>query len=284
MDCRKKQLARRIPSAADIKTSRLYRSTISTTMIRAILLVMIISVAAFFSTSAYANHLNYLGPTGLSASVNGGDVTLTWDPYGSFPSDCSAGREIRIFREDNGSGTFTQITSVVPGATTHTDLGLADGTYAYRIQARCNVPAVPMVSPADTNNLSAFSNIATATVTSAPACAGAPAIEASASPLALWPPNGKLTPVTVMGTVTPQANCSLPGSIMYSIVDEYGELSTASPVPVALSGANFTFQVSLEASRLGNDLDGRFYAIELDTIDGGMFDIYVIVPHDQRKK
>jgi hypothetical protein len=284
MEYKKEQPACRIFSAAERKRSRLCGFTMWTKMTRAIAIVMIISVAAFFSTSAFANHLNYLGPTGLSASVNGGDVILTWDAYGSFPSNCSAGREIRIFREDNGSGTFTQITSVVPGATTHTDAGLADGTYAYRIQARCNVPAVPTVSPADSNNLSAFSNIATATVTSAPVCAGAPAIEASASPLALWPPNGKLTPITVMGTVTPQANCSLPGSIMYSIVDEYGELSTASPVPVALSGANFSFQVSLEASRLGNDLDGRFYAIELDTIDGGMFDIYVIVPHDQRKK
>lgn len=100
----------------------------------------------------------------------------------------------------------------------------------------------------------------------------------------LWPPNGKLVPITVMGTVIPQSNCSLPESIIYSIVDEYGELSSSASVTVALVGANFSFQVSLEASRRGDDLDGRLYTIQVDTADGGMLDIDVTVPHDQRKK
>ena len=209
-----------------------------------------------------------------------------WDSYPSanYPTGCSQAREIHIFREDNGSGTFNQIFAATPTATSYTDEGLAAGTYVYKIRAKCNVPAVPMVSPADPNNVSAFSATATAIITSAPPCAGPSVVDASASPLLLWPPNGKLVAVTVTGTVTEQANCSAPGSISYRILDEYGEYTTVSPIVVPLNGGAFSFQISLEASRRGDDLDGRLYEILLDTPDGGGFDIQVEVPHDQRRR
>ncbi|HXH13853.1 MAG TPA: hypothetical protein VNP04_29300 [Alphaproteobacteria bacterium] len=90
--------------------------------------------------------------------------------------------------------------------------------------------------------------------------------------------------ITVSGVVTAQPYCSLPESIYYYVEDEYGEVSPSGQAEVNSGNGSFSFQVSLEASRRGSDLDGRWYAIELDTVDGGQADIYVTVPHDQRKK
>jgi hypothetical protein len=258
-------------------------------MIRLMVLGMLIALAALPSTRAFAGHLNgYTAPTGLNAAVAGDDVTLTWDAYpsGNFPSGCTQAQEIRIFRDDGGG--FNQIISVNATDTTFTDQDLADGTYDYKIQARCNVPAVPGPGgSADPNNLSLFSNTANAVVSTLALCAGAPTVTVAATPTVLWPPNGKMVTVTVTGTVTPQSNCTAPVSIDYYIVDEYGLLNSG-PANVALSNGSYNFQVSLEASRLGNDLDGRLYQIQIDTVGGdggvGIADVNVIVPHDQRKK
>ena len=244
----------------------------------AALITMLVSVPVL------ASHLSgYAAPTGLDAAVAADDVTLTWNMYAGFPAGCTQAREIRIQRSDNG-GDFNQITSVGVGATSYLDEDLAAGTYQYRIQARCNVPAVPGVSPADPNNLSLYSSVVTAEVILAPPCVGAPLVEAAASPVVIWPPNGKQVAVTITGTVSPAPNCAVPASILYSIVDEYGEMSSPNPVSTAIESAAFNFQVSLEASRRGDDLDGRLYTILLNTTDGGEAVIEVRVPHDQRKK
>ncbi len=64
---------------------------------------------------------------------------------------------------------------------------------------------------------------------------------ASASPTLLWPPNGKMVAITVSGTVTPQANCSLPGTINYSagpLAEKIGNLKamrSSRPIPLAPS-------------------------------------------------
>lgn len=251
------------------------------------ILAVIVAIIADSFLPVSADHLApYTAPTGLNATAAQDSVLLVWESYPSanYPAGCTQAREIHIFRENNGSGIFNQIFSANSTATSYTDEGLAAGTYVYKIRAKCNVPAVPMVSPADPNNVSAFSTTATAVVNSAPPCAGPSVVDASASPLLLWPPNGKLVAVSVTGTVTEQANCTAPGSISYRIVDEYGEYTTVTPVVVPLNGSTFNFQVSLEASRRGDDLNGRLYQILLDTADGGGFDIHVEVPHDQRKR
>jgi hypothetical protein len=241
-------------------------------------------VVALAVTPVLASHLSgYTAPTGLSAVVSGDNVVLTWATYAAFPSGCTGGKEIRIQRRDNG-GDFNQITSVDDHETGYIDQNLANGTYEYRIQARCNVPAIPGVSPADANNLSLFSDTATAVVTSAPACSGPPTLSTTASPAVIWPPNGKTMAVTISGTVAPATNCSAPATVLYLVHDEYGELTSSTFMPVPVESSAFTFQVSLEASRRGDDLDGRLYTITLQTPDGGAGTVAVIVPHDQRKK
>jgi hypothetical protein len=236
-----------------------------------------IMLFALGGAALVASHLGgYAAPT-LSGVVSGDDVQLSWSDA-SWPVGCTQAREYFIYRNNS------QITSVSGLTTNYTDSDLANGTYAYKVQGKCNVPAVPSVSSADTNNLSAMSNIEEVTIASAPACVGAPTLTASANPMTLWPPNGKLVQVTVTGTISPQENCSVPENVSYWIADEYGDLSSPSPINVAVQDSAFTFSLSLEASRLGDDLDGRTYELHVSTSDGGYITGDVVVPHDQRKK
>ncbi len=244
--------------------------------------------AVFFATSfgmpahaAQPDHgslSGYAAPTGLEATDFGSDVLLVWDAYpaSNFPANCTHGREIRIYRKASGGDAYDQISSVTAGSIEYFDEALANDVYTYKLQARCNAPPI-------NNNLSEFSDIAIAEVIWAAACAGAPTVEVSASPSSLWPPNGKMAEITVSGSIILQDNCTLPGT-SYSIVDEYGELSTNDPIEIGLTSGTFNFQVYLEASRRGDDLDGRLYTIKIETQDGGVATVPVIVPHDQRKK
>ena len=63
-------------------------------------------------------------PTGVSATVNGNDVTVTWSGQG----------DTYIVERQPQGGSFTQVASGVTG-TTHTDSGVNEGVYAYRVIA-----------------------------------------------------------------------------------------------------------------------------------------------------
>lgn len=234
---------------------------------------------------AWAQNFDLPAPTGLYAQAIAAhgdgavdDIQLDWNTYTAFPSNCSHNREIRILRQD----VEDVHDAVSESADAYLDADLAEGTYVYSLQARCRIPAVPRISPA-VNLVSVASAASSATISNAPPCAGPPAVSASATPTALWPPNGKLVHVNVTGTVTPQQNCAMPEYVSYAIFDEYGEFDTAL-APAALSNGTFSFSVQLEASRHGDDRDGRLYGIGLATPDGGAHDFDVVVPHDQRKK
>ena len=226
-------------------------------------------------------------PTGLQAQAVAAhgdgaidDIRLQWHGYTGFPAECTNNREIRVLREDVEDVHH----AAAPDATGFLDADLAEGTYVYALQARCRVPAVPGRNGSPAINLfSEPSPAVLATISNAPPCAGAPAVAASATPTSLWPPNGKLVNVNVTGTVTPQQNCTMPEYVSFAIFDEYGEFDTALAA-VALVNGTFSFSVPLEASRHGEDRDGRQYGIGLATPDGGMHDFDVVVPHDQRKK
>ncbi|MDQ3289549.1 MAG: hypothetical protein M3Q42_15125 [Pseudomonadota bacterium] len=256
----------------------------------AVLAFAITATAALVSLPLSAGHLSgYAAPYGLSAQVhdaandgNNDDVALRWPRYVGFPTGCDRATQIRIFRSDD-SGPFQQIFAADGTATSYDDTDLGEATYDYVIQARCNVPAVPGGGGADTNNLSLVSAPVTAVISHAPPCAGPALVSATATPTVLWPPNGKFVTVNVTGNVTPQQNCAMPDGIVYTVIDEYNELSTA-PVAVALASGAFSFQFQVEASRKGTDLDGRLYAIDIETADGGNHGFDVVVPHDQRKK
>jgi hypothetical protein len=111
----------------------------------------------------------------------------------------------------------------------------------------------------------------------------APAITIAATPDTLWPPNGKLVPVTVSGTITDKDSNVDAITATYQVKDESGLIQPSGAVSVRLDG-HYTFTIDLEASRKGNDPDGRQYTITVRAVDDegneGSATAIVTVPHD----
>jgi hypothetical protein len=111
----------------------------------------------------------------------------------------------------------------------------------------------------------------------------APVVTANANPTTLWPPNHKFTPVTVTGSVA-DASGGLPSMVHYQVVDEYGQVQPSGTASVSSQG-NYSFVVNLQASRTGQDKDGRLYTIIVTAVDQagntGSARTFVVVPHDQ---
>ena len=102
----------------------------------------------------------------------------------------------------------------------------------------------------------------------------------------LWPPNGKLVPVTVSGAIRddPGGSGVNLDSAVYEVTDEYGQVEPSDSVTPDANG-RYAFTVALEASRQGKDKDGRHYTIEVSAADNagnvGSASTTVTVPHDQ---
>ena len=88
-----------------------------------------------------------------------------------------------------------------------------------------------------------------------------PTITATADKTILWPPNGKMVPVTVTGKITDPD--SIVSTATFRVVDEYGTVQPSGSIKLNADGT-YTFTVLLQASRLGTDLDGRQYTIFID--------------------
>jgi hypothetical protein len=108
-----------------------------------------------------------------------------------------------------------------------------------------------------------------------------PAITAIATPLVLWPPNGKAVTVTVSGTIGDTGGLA---SARFVVTDEYGQVQPAGPIAVAPDGT-YSVTVSLVADRHGDDKDGRTYTIVIVAADQagneGSTSVIVRVPHDK---
>jgi hypothetical protein len=109
-----------------------------------------------------------------------------------------------------------------------------------------------------------------------------PTVTGAATPgVLIWSPNKIMVPVTISGTATGAGVTS----ISYSVTDEYRKIQPSGTVAVAADG-RFSFVVSLEAFRNGNDMDGRFYTILLTAQDSfgrtATTTVVVRVPHDQQ--
>jgi hypothetical protein len=96
-----------------------------------------------------------------------------------------------------------------------------------------------------------------------PVDATPPAITIFASPATLSPPNGKLVDVLVSGTITEASRVQ---ASTYQVIDEYGQVQPSGSVTPEADG-RYTFTVALQASRRGNDQDGRRYTIEVSATD-----------------
>ena len=115
-----------------------------------------------------------------------------------------------------------------------------------------------------------------------PFCTTPPVTTLSTSLTSLWPPNGKMIPVTVSGTIR-DAGCAITSST-YAVTDSYGQVQPSGAVTLGAGGA-YSFTVLLQASRLGTDLDGRSYKVTVRASNNagrtGSKVVNVIVPHDQ---
>ncbi len=111
-----------------------------------------------------------------------------------------------------------------------------------------------------------------------------PVTTASANPSTLWPPNGKVVNVTVSVTITDATSGVNPNSAKFAVVDQYGSVQPSGNVTLAANGTYF-FTISLQASRLGTDQNGRAYTITITAQDnaGNQTSAVttVVVPHDQ---
>lgn len=113
-----------------------------------------------------------------------------------------------------------------------------------------------------------------------------PAITASVNSSTLWPANGKMVPVIVSGTMTDALSGIKPGSATFTVIDEYGVVQPSGSIATGPDGT-YAATVMLQASRLGNDRDGRRYQIIIAGSDRGgnqaSTSTVITVPHDQRK-
>ena len=111
-----------------------------------------------------------------------------------------------------------------------------------------------------------------------------PVVTVAANPSSLWPPNGKMVPVTISGAITDNLSGVDPSTAAFNVVDEYGQIQPHGPVSLG-AGGNYSFTISLQASRNGNDKNGRQYTITVsaDDLAGnlGSASTVVTVPHDQ---
>jgi|SRR5579859_84617 len=111
-----------------------------------------------------------------------------------------------------------------------------------------------------------------------------PVITVSATPNTLWPPNGKMVPITVSGTITDTGSGVNVNSAAYAVTDEYGEVQPHGAITLGAGGA-YSFSILLQASRLGSDLDGRRYTVTVGAKDNagnsGSNASALTVPHDQ---
>jgi hypothetical protein len=112
-----------------------------------------------------------------------------------------------------------------------------------------------------------------------------PVITIRATPDTLWPPNGKMVLVTIAGTITYAGSGVNPNTAAYVVTDEYRQVQPKGSVAPRADG-NYSFTIQLQASRNGNDRDGRQYTITVSAHDlagnEGVGTASVIVPHDQR--
>jgi glycosidase len=111
-----------------------------------------------------------------------------------------------------------------------------------------------------------------------------PAVNVSASPTTLWPPNGQMVSLTVFGRIIDNLSGVDPSTVTFRVVDEYGSVQPKGLVSLG-SGGSYSFTVSLQASRNGDDNDGRQYTITVSAKDLagnlGSASTVVTVPHDQ---
>jgi uncharacterized lipoprotein YddW (UPF0748 family) len=93
----------------------------------------------------------------------------------------------------------------------------------------------------------------------------APTIDLTASPNKIFPPNGKSVTVTLSGSGA-DAVSGL-ASVSYVVTDEYGAVLNIPTRTLSGNSASWTDSLTVEASRRGDDTDGRLYRVTATITD-----------------
>jgi hypothetical protein len=129
-------------------------------------------------------------------------------------------------------------------------------------------------------------NAASATIDNVNIDLSGPTISVLAAYPSLWPPNGKRRLDTISGSIGDGLSGTDSGTATFTVIDEYGHIQPTGALALSSDG-RYSFTVMLEASRHGEDLDGRRYEIIIRASDkAGNYTssrTEVVVPHDQRE-
>src|SRR4030095_13237482 len=80
------------------------------------------------------------------------------------------------------------------------------------------------------------------------------------------PPNGKLVSETISGVITDVLSGVNFGTATFRLLDEYGQIQPTGPISMESSG-RYSFTLSVEAQRQGQDPDGRHYEVIVSAAD-----------------
>ena len=167
----------------------------------------------------------------------------------------------------NGDGTFQPVITYNPGGAEPEALAIAD----------VNDDGKPdvLVTNTPSNNVGVLIN-------NTPFDTSPPVIAISATPKILWPPTGRIVPITVSGTITDAGSGVNATTATYAVKDEYGEIQPTGAISLGPEG-RYSFVVLLRPSRRGSDLNGRHYKIMVRAKDNagnvGSNTAVVTVPH-----
>lgn len=113
----------------------------------------------------------------------------------------------------------------------------------------------------------------------------APAVQLTATPSVIWPPNGKPVNVAISGTGT-DAVSGLAG-VNYVVTDEYGTVLSIAPRTLSGNSSEWLENLIVEAARNGGDRDGRLYRITATITDAAGLtssaSTDIVVSHDRRR-
>ena len=111
-----------------------------------------------------------------------------------------------------------------------------------------------------------------------------PAAQITTNPATIWPPTGEMKTVAISGTGS-DAVSGL-SQVSYSVSDEYGMPLSIGTRSLSGNSANWIESLMVQASRNGDDLDGRLYTITATITDvsgrTSTASATVVVLHDQR--
>jgi hypothetical protein len=224
----------------------------------------------------------------------------TFQPVVTYGSGGSGANSVAV-ADVNGDGKPDLLVATSLSATVGVLLGNGDGTFQSAVTygsgglnrassvvgADVNGDGRPDLLVGTCNNFSCFVGAVSVLLNnSQPPDTTPPVITLSTTPKILWPPNGRLAPVTLSGAITDTGSGVNTSTAEYAVQDEYGEVQPFGKIALDSAG-NYLFTILLRAGRRGNDLNGRQYTIRVSAKDNagnrGVRWTRVTVPHDQSR-